>query len=443
MTWLRLALANLLLSPITTAVNALLMSLGTASIVLLLLAGAQLTDTMSRDAKGIDLVLGAQGSPVQLILSAVYHADVPPGNIRLADARRWADDPRVASAIPLALGDSFRGFRIVGTTPLYLDLYNGHASEGRLWSTPMEAVVGSAVARSESLHPGSVFSGAHGLVEGGHDHEAQQYRVVGVLAPTRTVLDRLVLTSLESVWALHGSHEQALERRDTDHGEKHDDEDVDEDEEYSHEHAEAHQEIRREQQHRDEVHGDVEHGEEEREVTAMLLRYRTPLAALSLPREVNAAGALQGAAPAREISRVLQLVGVGLTALGTFAWVLVATAGLSIFAALYGALRTRRGELAMLRCLGGSRTELLVYLLLEGLLMTLGGVAFGFVAGHFITEMVGQWLASSRGVVLTGWLWAPGETLLSVGLLLVGALSAAVPALQAYRTDVAKTLAEG
>ncbi|TPV95993.1 MAG: ABC transporter permease [Myxococcales bacterium FL481] len=167
MTWLRLACASLLLSPLTTAVNAVLMGLGTASIVLLLLAGDQLTNAMSRDAKGIDLVVGAQGSPVQLILSAVYHADVPPGNIPLSEAQRWADDPRVDAAVPLALGDSFRGFRIVGTTPAFVDLYDAKPAAGRTSAAPMEAVLGSAVADATGLGPGSRFAGAHGVRSGG------------------------------------------------------------------------------------------------------------------------------------------------------------------------------------------------------------------------------------------------------------------------------------
>ena len=133
MTWLRLAYANLSLSPLTTLVNVILMALGTASIVLLLLASTQLQATMSRDAQGIDLVLGTSGSPVQLILSAVYHADVPPGNIKLVDTERWAEDPRVKRAVPMSLGDSYRGFRIVGTTTDYLEVYGGTVAEGRLW----------------------------------------------------------------------------------------------------------------------------------------------------------------------------------------------------------------------------------------------------------------------------------------------------------------------
>jgi len=102
MTWLRFALANLRLSPLSTLVNTLLMALGTASAVLLLLAGAQLSNTLARDARGIDLVIGAQGSPAQLIFSAVYHADIPPGNIPLSEAAHSPVCPgRASSCCPI------------------------------------------------------------------------------------------------------------------------------------------------------------------------------------------------------------------------------------------------------------------------------------------------------------------------------------------------------
>ncbi len=174
----------------------------------------------------------------------------------------------------------------------------------------------------------------------------------------------------------------------------------------------------------------------------MLLRYRTPLAAMTLPRAVNADSELQAASPATEITRILQLVGIGFDGLRAFSWVLILTAALSIFAALYGSLRARKNDLAMLRCLGATRWELLLVLLLEGLLLSGMGVALGFLVGHGITEVLGSWLASSRGVTLTGQIWIPSETTLLTGLLLVGLVAAVIPAVQAYRTDVARTLAE-
>ena len=430
MTWLRLAFANLGLSPLTSAVNVVLMGLGTASIVLLLLASTQLFETLSRDARGIDLVLGARGSPVQLVLAAVYHADVPPGNIQQQEAERWADDPRVGAAIPLSLGDSYLGFRIVGTTKEYTRLYGTELVEGRFWIHPMEAVVGSAVADAVRIGVGSRFAGAHGLAEGGHSHQTRPYEIVGVLAPTGTVIDRLILTSLESVWALHNddapeTQENPQPGHEVGHHDDHDQED---------EHVDDHDRLD------PLVHN---YPDPEREITAMLIQYQSPLAAMTLPREVNAAGALQAASPAMEVSRILQLVGIGLDGLKAFSWVLILTAALSVFAALYGSLRARRGDLAMLRCLGATRWELLLVLLLEGLLLSIFGLALGLVAGHGAMELLGGWLESTRGVALTGWTWIPSETILLLGLLCVGVIAAAIPAVQAYHTDVARTLAEG
>lgn len=420
MTWVRLAIANLGLSPLTSTVNVVLMGLGTASIVILLLAGEQLANTMARDARGIDLVLGAKGSPVQLVLAAVYHADIPPGNIHQAAANRWAADPRVAAAVPISLGDSYRGSRIVGTTPEFLQLYDAKLANGRLWNTPLEAVVGAAAAGTTGLTVPSRFAGAHGIAGGGADHQSARYEVVGVLAPTGTVVDRLILTSLESVWALHDTH----------HGEEHDVARKD--------HHDASEERSDDEHH----HADEVPSEQGREITAMLIQYQSPLAAMTLPRQINAEDTIQAASPAMEISRLSQLVSIGLEGLSAFSWALVLTAALSVFAALYGSLRARRGELAILRCLGATRWELLWVLLLEGLLLTLLGVTLGFVAGHGVLELLGTWLEQTRGVTLTGWIWISSETTLLLGLFGVGIIAAAIPAVQAYRTDVAKTLAE-
>ena len=472
MSWLRLALANLLLSPLTSLVNILLMALGTASIALLILAGQQVSETLTRDARGLDLVVGAKGSPAQLILSAVYHADLPPGNIALADARPWAEDSRVSLAAPLALGDSFR---VVGTTPEYLELLNAGLARGRVWQQPMQAVIGAAVARASGLRLGEYFSGAHGFSGEGRAHDTRPYRVVGILKASGAVVDRLVLTSLESVWTLHGHGEPAAAAHDSEHELEHG-------HEHELEHGREHElehghEDKLEHEREDKLeHGhenDLEHGHENEfeheleagrehdsehepgeqaahsgeqpdlEITAMLLRYRTPLAAMSLPREINAVGALQAAAPALEIARLLQLIGLGMDGLRAFAWVLIVTACLSVFAALYGSLSSRRGDLAMLRCLGATRGELFLALLSEGLLLSVAGITLGYALAHGAMGLLGAWLEASRGVALSPLLWVDGETALLAALLMVSAISAAIPAYQAYRTDVARTLAEG
>ena len=386
MTLLALAWANLLRDKLAAALNTALMAIGMATIVLLLLFGHHLEERMRGDAAGIDLVIGAKGSPSQLVLSAIYHADIPTGNIPLAEAQRWAEHPMVRTAVPQALGDSWRGFRIVGTTAAYPAMYAASVREGRLWQAPGEATIGAAVAAS-GLAVEDSFSGVHGFSPKGHVHGDSRYRVVGVLAPTGTVIDRLILTSVESVWAVHGTAEPT-----------------------------------------------------EPEITTLLIDYATPFAATTLPRLVNSQSQLQAAAPAVQTNRMLQLLGVGIDGVRAFAWLLVVSAGLGVFIALYHALEARRYELALLRCLGATRGEVLICLVIEGVLLSLAGTLLGVFVGHLVAELAGQWLGFAATEGLTGWQWLPAESWLLLYGTAIGALAALVPAIRAYRRDVTTVL---
>lgn len=385
--------------PLASALNLLLLSLGLAAITLVLLVRTQLDRAFERDLAGIDAVVGAKGSPLQLILSGVFHIDVPPGNIPLREAQALARDARVAQLIPLSLGDSYRGYRIVGTTHDYPAHYGAQLAQGRWWAQPLEAVLGAQVARTAGLQTGAQFAGAHGLGEGGATHEGQPYTVSGVLAPCACVLDRLVLTATESVWLLH-EHEQA------------DDE-----------------ESRRVLQ-------------EEREVTLALVRYRSPLAAVTFPRYVNEATGLQAAAPALEITRLLRLVGVGTDVLRGFAAVLLLSAGLSVFIALWSALRERRADLALLRLLGAPPRRLAALLLCEALWLAALATVLGLAAGHGLTALLGWMLEQDRSLPLSGAVWLAQELWVPALALTVAALAALLPVWAAYRSEAAPLLNE-
>jgi putative ABC transport system permease protein len=387
-----ISFAYLRARPLATALNLLLLALGIATITLLLLATAQLEERMGRDARGIDLVAGAKGSPMQLVLSAVFHLDAPTGNIPLADAVALARHPAVKQAIPLALGDSYRGYRIVGTNHDYLAHYGASLAQGRVWTLPMEAVLGAEVAAKSRLAVGAGFTGAHGLGEGGDAHEQEPFKVVGLLAPTGTVLDRLVLTSVESVWEVH-------------------------------------------------EHGGQQAGR--REITALLIQYASPLAAAMLPRQVNANSALQAASPAYESARLFRMIGVGVDVLRAFGLVLVIAAGLSVFIALLNALEERRYDLAVMRMLGASRGKLMGLMLLEGVSLSLLGGLAGIALGHLFAEALGAALKAAQQATVTGWAWNPQELWLLVLAVAVGVAAAFLPAWRAYRTDVALVLAEG
>lgn len=383
---------------LNTVLNVLLLALGVGTITLLLLTMHQIEERMGRDARGIDLVAGAKGSPMQVILSAIYHLDVPTGNIQLAQAKEIAKHRMIKKTIPLALGDSYKGFRIVGTNHDYVARYGGKPATGRLWEKPMEAVIGAEVAQREKLAVGSKFTGAHGIADAGAEHGDAPYQVVGVLAPTNTVLDRLVLVSVESVWLVH-SHDMGT--------------------------------------------ADMPLSEEDKEITAMLIQYATPLAVAVLPRYINNNSEMQAASPAYETARLFSVIGVGVDVLRGFALVLILSAGLSLFIALYNALNERRYDLALMRTLGARPRTLMGLMLLEGVMLAGLGALLGIALGHAMTEALGHTLRAAQQISVTGRVWLPEELWLIGIALIVGAVAALLPAWRAYRTDIAHTLARG
>ncbi len=383
--------------PLAAALNLLLLSLGLASITLVLLIATQMDQAFERDVAGIDLVVGAKGSPMQLILAGVFHLDVPPGNIPLAAVRELAKNPQVAKLIPISMGDTFRAYRIVGTTHDYPKHYGVALAQGSLWTQPMQAVIGAQVARSTGLAMGHKFSGSHGLGGTGDAHGDNPYVVGGMLAPCGCVLDRLILTATESVWQVH-EKATAVDAED--------------------------QKVM----------------EAEREVTMALLSYKSPLAAVTLPRFINTTTDMQAAAPAIEITRLLRMVGVGTDVLRGFGLVLLLTAGLSVFIALWSAVRERRADLAMLRMLGASPQKIAGLVLCEALLLAIMATFLGLLGGHLLTGLIGYWLQAERSLALTGWIWLPAEwwvPALGGGVALLAAL---LPALGAYRVNVFELL---
>jgi putative ABC transport system permease protein len=383
--------------PLGAALNLLLLSLGLASVTFLLLVGHQLNTAFERDLAGIDVVVGAKGSPMQLILSGVFHIDVPPGNVPLSAVQALQKHPMVASIIPISLGDNFRGFRIVGTSHQYITHYQATLAQGRLWTVPMQVVLGATAARKLDLKLGDNFVGSHGLGAAGHAHGDSQYTVTGILAPSGSVLDRLILTDTASVWKVHEDHTAM------------DDED---------------RKIK----------------QDEREITLALIRYRTPLAAMTFPRYINTSTEMQAAAPALEITRLLTMLGIGTEVLRAFAGVLLLTAGLSVFIALWSAVRERRSDLALLRMLGAPPIKIAALLLVEALWLGLLAAVLGVMGGQALATLIGWMLQLDNSLLIGGLVW-PVELLLVPALALgVSLMAAILPAFGAYRVSVFELL---
>ncbi len=383
--------------PLGATLNVILLSLGLASITFLLLVSFQLNKAFDKDLAGIDVVVGAKGSPMQLILCGVFHIDVPPGNISLKAMKALEQHPLVKSVIPISLGDNFQGFRIVGSSHAYISHYGAQLAQGQLWDAPMQVVIGATVARKLGIQVGQHFVGSHGLNAGGHLHGDNPYTVVGILAPSDTVLDRLIVTDTASVWKVH--------------------------EDYTAVDAE-----------------DRKVMEDEREVTMALVQYKTPLAAMSFPRFVNTTTDMQAAAPAVEISRLLNMLGVGTDVLRAFAGVLLLTAGLSVFIALWNAVRERRADLALLRMLGAPPARIAALLMGEALWLGLLSAILGVAGGQALTRLIGWMLELDNSLLIGGLAW-PVELWLVPAVACGISLAAAIlPAIGAYRVSVLELL---
>ena len=358
-----------------------------------MLVSFQLDKAFDKDLAGIDVVVGAKGSPMQFILCGVFHIDVPPGNIPLKAVKALKDNPLVASVIPISLGDNFRGFRIVGTSSEYIKHYGATLEQGGIWDKPMQVVVGATVAKKLGVQVGNTFVGSHGLGAGGHLHGDNPYTVVGILQPSSTVIDRLIVTDTASVWKVHEDYTAI------------DDE-------------------------------DRKIMEDEREVTMALIQYKTPLAAMSFPRMVNTTTEMQAAAPAVEISKLLNMLGIGTDVLRAFAGVLLLTAGLSVFIALWNAVRERRADLALLRMLGAPPAKIAALLMGEALWLGVMSACIGVAGGQALTAFIGWMLQLENSLLIGGLVW-PAELLWVPALACAIALAAAIlPAIGAYRVSV-------
>lgn len=432
---IRLALAYLADRPLTSALNVLLLAIPVAMLVLLLQFSTQAEERFERDIAGIDLVVGAKGSPLQLILSSVFHVDQPTGNIPETSLDLLRRDRAVARVVPLALGDNFNGFRIVGTDAGFAGLYDLSLADGREFAAPMEAVLGAEVARRTGAKLGQKFVGSHGLADDpdgdqGHDHAP--FETVGILAPSGTVADRLILTSVQSVWAVHGIDDH----NDHDHGNGRNhkaDHAHDNDHDHDHDHAAPSAAPAASLQ--------ASGSGLEPELTALLVTYRNASAAIRLPAMINRQTALQSAVPATETARLLELIGASLAGITVFAWLLAATGGLAIFVALLAALRAREGDLALLRVMGASRAQVFAVVLLEGVITAAAGAALGWLAAHGLMALARARFATLADLGFAPFQFHSGEIALIAGVLAIGALAALIPAIRIYQLDPARVMA--
>jgi putative ABC transport system permease protein len=412
----KLAWKNIWFKPLNTVLSVVLLTSSVAIITTLILLEKQFEEKFSSNIENVDLVLGAQGSPLQLILSSVYQVDAPTGNISYDTAKVWMNHPFVEKAIPLAFGDNYRGYKILGTTTDYLSKYNAKVTDGVLFEKNFEVVVGSEIAQKLSLKVGDEFYGSHGDAEEGEVHEDYAYKVVGIASETGKVVDNLIVCTIPTVWQMHHQHEENPA-----HGE------------------EGHIHEAGEQEHEE---AELTIDEPNMEVTAVLLKIRNQMAKLTWQRVIPQNTKMQAVSPAFEINRLFGLFGIGVTALQYLAYGIMLISGISIFIALYTSLKEREPEFALLRVNGARRFQLLQIVMIESILLCVVGFVFGSITGRLALSMLSN--ASEADFKMSfdpyTFLWQK-EGVLLVITLLVGSIAALIPAIKAYNLNISKTLA--
>jgi putative ABC transport system permease protein len=345
---------------------------------------------------GFDAVLGARGSKLQLVLNALFHLEASPGNLAQADYLFIKNHPAVKRAIPIAVGDNLRGFRIVGTdSELFADVEYAPGkrfvlAEGRLWQgEAKEAILGSFAAQKLGLKVGDIFHPFHGLIYEEKNQHAETYVVVGQLAPTNTPVDKVVWIPLHGLQTMSGHDPKAAT-----------------------------------------------------DVSAVLIQLRAPAAGFMLDMMYNKQGnRLTFAFPIAAImGDLFSKIGWFDRVLALVAYLVALVSAVGVLVAIYNSMVARRRDLAILRALGARRRTLFGAVVLEATAIGVLGMIAAFGVYAVIASVVAAVIRSETGVVIDPWtthsvmLWAP------LGMVALCAVSGLIPAWKAYRTDIAEHL---
>lgn len=393
----------------TTAMTVLSVALGVALITAVLTLREETRKRFEEEGQAIDLVVG-KGNTLQMVLSAIYLLDAPTPPIPYSIYEQLKKEEDVTGAFPITLGDMAFRFRIVGCTRELMTFdwedprYHPYQlAEGRYFEKPFEAVIGAEVVRVTGMKIGDQFVGAHGVVE----HTGTPYTVVGILATSGTPNDRGVFTDLESTWLSHK------------HGNDGDG-------------AES------------EGEGEAEHAhEEEPIITAVLLKLYSPTQRFEFSRKVARTYNAIPVVPVEEIRKLYdQLLNVAKTILLAIGYLVVVISSISILIGLYLSIIQRKKDLAIMRALGASRGEIFGSVLIEAFWVTLLGIGAGWLLSAVVCAGLNIFLVRQIGFAVPPMAWTPDIVTAYSAVMLMGMIAGILPAWQAYRSDVARDLAE-
>lgn len=383
----------MLYRPMSTFLSVLLLAFSIALIAASFHLNKAFEKQLQSNILDIDMVVGAKGSPLQLVLSSVLHIDAPTGNINYREAQNIAKSVFVKSAVPISYGDNYKGFRIVGTNVNFFTMYHTEVEKGRMFSASGELVLGYQVAERLGLKIGDEVKSSHGLLEDATETHDTHLKVTGILKPAGNVSDQLILTSLQTVWDVH-AHEQMP---------------VD---------------------------------ESEREITALLVTFKNPMGLLQMPRRINTTTNFQAALPKFELERLFSFMGIGFKTVAVIGLAVLLVSGLSIFINLYRIVSERKYELALMRTYGASHIQILLVIFLEGLAIGVCGIVFGILLSKLGLAGMNNYLESNYKYQLEILSLLPEEGYLALSVFALIFVATFMAVLPLFRMNVSKILAD-
>jgi putative ABC transport system permease protein len=333
-----ISIQNVKAKPLYTFLSVFILSLSIALLLGVQQLKRSFENQIENNLGNIDVVVGAKGSPLQLILASVLHLDNPTGNISYKEAMKISKNPMIKSAVPISYGDNYKGYRIVGTTHEYTALYNAVLGKGSRVKNTMEVVLGNTVAQKLNLKIGDTLLSAHGLVENSIEEHDDLLTVVGILKPTQKVIDRLILTNLESVWDVH-NHESKVNH---------------------------------------EVH-DYHDIQDEKKITSLLINFKNPRGLLTFPRRINERTNMQASIPKYELHKLYEYTSIGFKTISLIAYLILVISCITLFISLYKMVKERAFDLAILRTYGASNFQLIKIVFYEGLIVVFSSFLLGFL----------------------------------------------------------------
>ena len=402
---------------LSTAVTVLSTALACGLVMAVFSVKTQTHDAFTGGPVGFDAVLGGRGSQLQLVLNTVFHLETSPGNIPWKMYQDVAKRPQVALAIPYAVGDNYKGYRIVGTSEELFTKFEYQEGKkfrirgnGKIFDPDLrESVIGSYVAQKTGLHEGSKFKPFHGFAYDPSAEHPAEYVVVGVMEPTNSPSDRVVWIPIKGVWMMPGHY---TNKGGTVEGER-----------YA---PKPNEEI----------------PDEDKEVSAVMLKFNSPQEGMNLSGIINSQG--NRATLAWPIGKVMadlfEKIGWMDKVLEMVAYLVVAVAAGSILASIYNTMNERRREFAILRALGARRGTVFSIIVMEAATISALGSALGFVVYGIIIGVAAVIVRDQTGVVLDPGQYHPVLIYGPLGMIVIGSLAGLVPAFKAYGTDVATNL---